>query len=115
MNKQYKNPKPISQKHHPMKHTHLHTYSGTYSQNNSKAPKFRKVKVIIVFHLRLVISFKKKKKKVGSTGVTKGNNVRYAYLARGYSEQKCLNHLKTCVRTVLYLKDSSQGHHASNQ
>jgi len=44
------------------------------------------------------MSFKtKQKKSVGSTWVIKGNNARYAYLARGYSEQKCLNHLKTCV------------------
>jgi len=62
INKQYKNPKPISQKHHPNETcTHLHTYSKTYSQNNSKAPKFPKVNVIIVFHLRFVMSFKTKK------------------------------------------------------
>jgi len=63
MNKQYKNPKPISQKHHPMKHTQLHTYSRIYFQNNSKVPKFPKVKVIIVLHLMLVMSFKKIEKK----------------------------------------------------
>jgi len=26
MNKQYKNPKPISQKHHPMKHAHTSAF-----------------------------------------------------------------------------------------
>ena len=64
-------------------HIHPHTYSRTYSQNNSKAPKVHKVKVIMVFHLRLVMGFKERKGNIGSTGVIKGINLGKAYLARG--------------------------------
>ena len=44
----------------------------TYSQNNSKAPKFLKDMVISwFFHLRLVVSFKTRKGKQGSKGLSK--------------------------------------------
>ena len=44
----------------------------TYSQNNSKAPKFLKGMVISwFFHLRLVVSFKTRKGKQGSKGLSK--------------------------------------------
>ena len=79
----------------------------TYSQNNSKAPKFLKDLVISwFFHLRLVVSFKTRKGKQGSKGLSKSNTNSVAYPTWPHGRRPLPPHSK---KLALSLTSNPQG------
>ena len=72
----------------------------THSQNNSKAPKFPKVRKIMVFQSSACNELKyKKRDKKAQKGLEKDKIIqgRLIWLSGLFKKENCLNHFKMCM------------------
>lgn len=76
-----------------------HFLPNTHSQNNSKAPKFPKVRTIMVFQSRACNELKNKERdKKAQRGQQRIHSFKVgSYGQQLIQERKCLNHFKMCM------------------